>query len=110
MFALGRMWSGVRQYPTPSWDSWYDADWEARRPDFVAAVSRYCPEVLAENLHPGFVGIRPKLFIRGAARPDFLVENKGDFIHCLGIESPGLTASLAIAKAVHAIVQRGTHG
>ena len=84
---------------------WYDADWEARRGDFVTATRRYFPQLRADSLTPGFVGIRPKLFIRGTAHPDFLVENKGGLIHCLGIESPGLTASLAIANAVRAAVE-----
>lgn len=83
---------------------WYDADWEARRQSFALAVQKYLPGVRAQDLSPGLIGIRPKLFINGAACPDFLVENKGGFIHCLGIESPGLTAALAIARTVSSLI------
>jgi L-2-hydroxyglutarate oxidase LhgO len=78
----------------------YDCDWETLQPDFLRAVRRYCPQVAAGDLQPALIGIRPKLFIDGKASPDFLVENHDGFIHCLGIESPGLTASLAIAEKV----------
>ena len=46
------------------------------------------------------MGVRPKLFIEGKPYRDFLSVNQNGSIHLLGIESPGLTASLAIAEAV----------
>lgn len=89
---LGYSYSDVRQL--------YDCDWETLKEPFVKAVNRYCPMVTTGDLTPGLIGIRPKLFLDGAAYPDFLVENHKGFIHCLGVESPGLTACLAIAEEV----------
>lgn len=85
-------------------ERWYDCDWETSRPGFVAAVQKYCPDVSPRDLAPGLIGIRPKLFINGTANTDFLVENQDGFIHCLGIESPGLTASIAIAEEVKRLI------
>lgn len=83
---------------------WYDADWDRARPGFVQAVRRYLPDVGCEDLEPGLVGIRAKLFVEGQARGDFHLEAAGGLISCLGIESPGLTASLAIAGAVRQLL------
>lgn len=78
----------------------YDCDWDAVTTPFLAAIQRYAPSVKAKNLASGFIGVRPKLFIDDKAHPDFLIEQHEGWIHCLGIESPGLTASLAIADTV----------
>lgn len=79
----------------------YDENWSTDlRNQFAAATRRYCPSVKDEDLSPGFVGIRPKLFIDGKAHPDFVIERQNNFISCLGIESPGLTSALAIAKSI----------
>lgn len=78
----------------------YDCDWETVAPSFLAAVHRYCPGVELEDLIPSQIGIRPKLFIDGKAYPDFLVENHAGFLHCLGIESPGLTSALVLGDQV----------
>lgn len=83
----------------------YDCDWETLKEPFVKAVNRYCPSVTTADLTPGLIGIRPKLFLDGAICPDFLVENHMGFIHCLGVESPGLTACLAIAEEVTKLAQ-----
>ncbi len=79
-------------------ESLYDCDWETLKEPFLASAKRYCPTLEPKDISPALIGIRPKLFIDGKASPDFLIENHKGFIHCLGIESPGLTASLAIAK------------
>lgn len=79
---------------------YYDCDWEPLKTTFVEAIRRFCPSIKVEELTPGLVGIRPKLFVDGVAYPDFLIENHGGFIHCLGIESPGLTSCLACADEV----------
>ena len=85
----------------------YDCDWEGLLPAFLASVRAYCPGIPEGALTPGLIGIRPKLFIDGKARPDFLVENHQGWIHCLGIESPGLTSALAIAKKVSELALGG---
>lgn len=70
--------------------------------DFHKAVSRYLPGVTPDMLRPDMAGIRPKRQKPGDPVKDFLIHSdstKGH-IHLIGIESPGLTASLAIAKEV----------
>lgn len=78
-------------------ESLYDCDWEQLKPAFVSAASRYAIGITPNDLRPAQIGIRPKLFLGGNPYPDFLIENHEGFIHCLGIESPGLTAALAIS-------------
>ena len=83
---------------------------ESRLDRFVAAIRRYYPRLDESRLHPGYTGIRPKLAPAGGAAPDFVIEGPAEtqvpgFVNLLGIESPGLTASLAIAERVLAIAQ-----
>jgi L-2-hydroxyglutarate oxidase LhgO len=80
--------------------------WEA----FHAAI-RYWPELPDGALQPDYAGIRPKIERPGGSGTDFLVQCERDhgmagLINLFGIESPGLTARLAIAEAVAAIAQR----
>lgn len=77
-----------------------ECDWDALRPGFLTSIQRYCPSVRSGDLLGGFTGIRPKLFVQGKAHPDFWIHRTADAIHLLGIESPGLTASLALAEEV----------
>ncbi|MCP5381854.1 MAG: NAD(P)/FAD-dependent oxidoreductase [Kordiimonadaceae bacterium] len=69
---------------------------------FVDSVKRYFPGINPEKLHPGYAGIRPKLSKTGE---DFNIQFekvhgiKG-LVNLFGMESPGLTASLAIADYV----------
>jgi len=81
-------------------NSLYDCDWENLLAPFTASAQAYLPDLQLKDLSAGLIGIRPKLFIDGNAHSDFLVEEFDGFTHCLGIESPGLTASLAIAKYI----------
>ncbi len=84
----------------------YDCDWEAWKPRFLTSARRLIRGLQAEDLSPGLIGIRPKLFIDQKPFPDFLIERPEErWIHCLGIESPGLTASLAIAKKVASLIR-----
>ena len=74
-------------------------------PRFVAAIRRYYPGLDEARLHPDYTGIRPKLSPAGTPASDFVVEGPAQtgvpgFVNLLGIESPGLTASLAIAERV----------
>jgi L-2-hydroxyglutarate oxidase LhgO len=80
-----------------------------RRAHFRTAVSRYWPGILDRELHPAYCGIRPKLARQGEPDADFLIagpETHGmpRLVQLFGIESPGLTASLAIADHVAALV------
>lgn len=77
--------------------------------DFARSIQRYFPGLDKDRLNPGYCGIRPKLSGPGRPAADFLIH--GPEIHGLpglvnlyGIESPGLTASLAIAEHVARII------
>lgn len=85
-------------------DPWYDCDWEALKPSFLAAAGRYLRDLQPGDLGAGLVGIRPKLFSSGTAVGDFLLVASDGWVHCLGIESPGLTSCLAIADEVHTVL------
>jgi L-2-hydroxyglutarate oxidase LhgO len=94
--------------PDVSWMSGGEIDYgfdEARAPAFYAAIRRYYPALPDGALDPGYTGIRPKLVPAGAPAADFVIEGPGDhgvagLINLYGIESPGLTASLALADEV----------
>ena len=77
----------------------YRAD-DLRRADFLAAAQRYLPDLQDEDIAPGQVGYRPKLQRPGGPIADFLIWHDRGYVHLGGIESPGMTASLAIARRV----------
>ena len=72
---------------------------------FSGAIRRYFPALDANHLSPDYAGIRPKLAGPGQAPADFLIQRTDQhgipgLVQLFGIESPGLTASLAIAEEV----------
>ena len=74
---------------------------------FYAAIRRYWPALPDGALLPGYSGIRPKTAGPKEPAPDFEIQGPGKhgisgLVHLFGIESPGLTASLALAEAVQA--------
>jgi len=74
----------------------------ARAGRFYAAIRRYWPALPDGALEPGYAGIRPKISGRGEPAADFVVQGPSahgvpGLVHLFGIESPGLTASLALA-------------
>jgi L-2-hydroxyglutarate oxidase LhgO len=74
---------------------------------FYASIRRYWPGLRDGALQPGYAGIRPKLSGPGAPAADFVIQREAEhgvrgLVNLFGIESPGLTASLAIAEAVAA--------
>lgn len=73
---------------------------DARRDEFVAAARRYLPWLEAHDVAPGQVGYRTKLHDPGGGPADFLIWHDAGYVHLGGIESPGMTASLAIARLV----------
>ena len=82
----------------------YSVD-ESRRDRFFEAIRSYWPEVSRNRLAAGYVGVRPKLIRPGDAPGDFVVQGPDahgipGLINLYGIESPGLTSSLAIAEHV----------
>lgn len=75
--------------------------------DFVGRVKAYWPGIDARQLHADYSGLRPKIRINGALSQDFCIQTEQDhgfkgLVNLFGIESPGLTASLAIAELVQA--------
>lgn len=77
----------------------------ARRERFAQSIRHYWPAIDAERLQPDYAGIRPKLSGPGEPAADFLISGPGDhgldgIVNLFGIESPGITASLAIADHV----------
>lgn len=77
----------------------------ARADAFCAEVRRYWPALPDGALQPGYVGYRPKLSGPGEPAVDFRIEGPGQhgvpgLVNLLGIESPGLTSCLAIARHV----------
>ncbi len=82
----------------------YDVD-PKRSERFYAAIRRYWPALPDNSLLPGYSGIRPKTSGPGEPASDFELQGPrkhgvAGLVHLFGIESPGLTASLALAKAV----------
>jgi glycerol-3-phosphate dehydrogenase len=77
--------------------------------DFVADARTMLPELVESDLHLAYSGLRPKLVPPGGhGIADFVIEADKEFpqvIHLVGIESPGLTASPAIAQHVLASVK-----
>jgi L-2-hydroxyglutarate oxidase LhgO len=86
----------------------YSVD-ETQKEAFYNSAKRFFPLVEPADLAPEFAGIRPKLQTPGEAFRDFVIahEKKAGFpglINLIGIESPGLTASPAIARHVGKMV------
>jgi L-2-hydroxyglutarate oxidase LhgO len=77
-----------------------------RAEGFYGSIRRYWPALADGTLTPGYAGVRPKLRgADGALASDFIISGPADhgvagLVNLFGIESPGLTASLAIGEYV----------
>lgn len=76
-----------------------------RRARFEKEIRRYWPALPADRLAPGYVGVRPKIYRSGEPAPDFAIHAVREhgiphLVALYGIESPGLTSSLAIGAYV----------
>lgn len=72
---------------------------------FYAEIRQYWPALPDAALQPAYAGVRPKLTGPGEPAADFVIETEADhgvpgLVNLLGIESPGLTSSLAIAEYI----------
>lgn len=91
--------------PDVEWIDRIEYSVNPRRADrFYAEVRRYWPDLPDGSLQPAYSGIRPKLGPPGL-NSDFVIQGAADhgvpsLVNLYGIESPGLTASLAIAERV----------
>ena len=78
---------------------------DSRREAFISAIRRYYPGLDASRLQPAYTGIRPKIAGPGDPSADFLIQGSADhglpgLVNLFGIESPGLTAALAMGDRV----------
>lgn len=92
--------------PDIEWIEGIDYEVDPRRADsFYDAVRHYYPGLQDGALVPAYAGIRPKIHGPGEPQPDFLVQGPAahgvpGLVNLYGIESPGLTASPAVAREV----------
>ena len=101
----------IRFGPDVSWVDAVDYSFDhAREPLFYDAIRKYYPGLKDGQLQPGYTGIRPK--VSGPKEPaaDFIIRGPREhgvagLVNLFGIESPGLTASLAIAAHVRELLQ-----
>ncbi len=96
----------VKFGPDVEWIDDINYDVDPRRSDkFYEVIRSYYPGLEDGAIEPGYAGIRPKITGKGEPAADFVIQGPNDhgisgLINLLGIESPGLTASMAIAKRV----------
>lgn len=82
---------------------------DSKRDLFLQSIQKILPTVGAEDIAPDMCGIRPKLQLKGEAARDFVIVHEKErglegFVNLIGIESPGLTASPAIARHVEQLL------
>jgi L-2-hydroxyglutarate oxidase LhgO len=92
--------------PDVEWIETIDYSVDPRRCEsFYAAIRTYWPDLPDGALQPAYAGVRPKIARPGGSATDFLIQTEAGhgvpgLINLFGIESPGLTASLAIARDI----------
>ena len=82
---------------------------ERKAASFFAAARRYLPKLSLDALHPDMSGIRPKLQGPGEPPRDFVIQEESSsglrgLVNLIGIESPGLTSAISIARYVRDLV------
>ena len=101
---------GMRFGPDVEFTNKIDYKFDASLKDkFVNSISKYWPDIDPEKLHADYTGIRPKITKPNESMRDFSIQTSYDhgvenFINLQGIESPGLTSSLAIGKYIRNLV------
>lgn len=101
----------VRFGPDVEWIDEIDYDVDPARADkFYAAVRKYYPALADGAIQPGYSGIRPKIQAPGEPAVDFVIQAPDEhgvpgLVNLFGIESPGVTSSLAIAEYVKKLIQ-----
>lgn len=82
-----------------------------RLQEAVEAIKSYLPDVKEEMIEVDYCGIRPKLAGKDAGFQDFHIKDEGGgLVNLLGIESPGLTSSLAIGEYVERLLYGSQSG
>jgi L-2-hydroxyglutarate oxidase LhgO len=101
--------------PDVEWVSRIDYAVDPRRADsFYAAIRRYWPALPDDALVPDYSGVRPKLYDNPNGDADFVIQSEEahgvpGLVNLYGIESPGLTSSLAIADYVRQVIVNFNH-
>lgn len=90
----------------------YDVD-PQRSESFYSAIRRYWPGLPDNSLQPDYAGIRPRVQFNDTLHSDFYIQGPDShglpgLVNLMSIESPGLTASMAIAKAVSNLVNKAS--
>ena len=105
------MAGAARFGPDIAWIEGIDYSFDNSREElFYDAIRRYWPAVNRDQLQPGYTGIRPKISGPNEPAADFLIQSSKDhqikgLINLFGIESPGLTSSLALAEMVRQLIE-----
>jgi len=78
---------------------------ESSREIFAEVIRRYFPALQPDKLQPAYAGIRPRLLMQNKKPPDFMIQTQAQhglpgLVQLFGIESPGLTSCLSIARYV----------
>ncbi|MAV64286.1 MAG: hypothetical protein CBD97_00775 [Pelagibacteraceae bacterium TMED237] len=81
---------------------------DSKKNDFLININNYL-DIQSDDINPDYCGIRPKLQAKGKEFEDFYISNEknrglDNFINLIGIDSPGLTSSLAIAEYVNDLI------
>lgn len=104
--ATNDMGGAARFGPDVEWVDRIDYKFDdSRKSRFVDAIRRYFPRLDESRLSPAYTGIRPKLAGPGESPHDFVIQDAEShgmpgLVNLFGIESPGLTAALAIGDLV----------
>jgi L-2-hydroxyglutarate oxidase LhgO len=106
------MGGNLRFGPDVEWVDELDYQVDPRRSEtFYEAIRGYWPGLPDDSLLPAYSGIRPKINGKGLAAADFVIQDSSEhgvtgLINLFGIESPGLTSSLALADYVREMVNQ----
>lgn len=106
------MGGGVKLGPDVTWleSNTYDYKVDATKQEvFFRSAKKFLPFLLKDDIVPEMAGIRPKIQKPGEPVRDFYIREESErgypgFINLIGIESPGLTSSIAIANYVRSLI------
>jgi L-2-hydroxyglutarate oxidase LhgO len=99
--------------PDIAWTPDIDYSFEPHKLEkFLDFIRSYYPALEVSRLHPDYTGVRPKLYREGEPVPDFAVHGpdthgQAGLVALYGIESPGLTAALAIGEMIAGLLPHG---
>ena len=103
---------GLKLGPDVEWMSENIYDYSVNKTQqkvFFESAKKFLPFLEFDDLSPEMAGIRPKIQKSGEAIRDFYIQEESGkgfpgFVNLIGIESPGLTSSLAIANYVSKLI------